>query len=441
MPKLIKCCCNDSFNKNDFEEHFKKCKPFKEKFKEFDNKLCLFLNYFNNIVDLNYIKYLLKSFIKLIDCKLKEYKKKQIREETKENINKNNEIYDNNNNPNEQKKIKKEFYYKKYLFQSIFSLDCIRNWHNSKNNNNKENNFEPPLIKTFDEELTNYCKNNRINYQKIIGSINNLYEKNYNLSYEKNVPNEPYYFLINFIQSLFETKFHTNIIKTLQYKTELLDDNVINNEYKKIYNSFLEGKENEIYQIFFNIIRKYTICKICRFEVEFYGENIITLDLSSLQDLSIKLINNNLDSCLQKYFTDKKVICKNCRNSEAIEKKKFFYPSKALIIYFKRYYHSYKCDIKFPNDLSLNNTDIICSYTVNNFLNNPEYTLKTCISYNNIDKYIAYIYMGDIWYKFINDTKIKISQEEIYEFEPQILIYELKSEKNRKNKQEFQPKD
>ena len=79
MNTKIKCCCQISFNKYAFEEHFIKCESFKEKFKEFDNKLSLLLKDYNNIEDLNYIKYLLKSFIKLIDYKIKESKGSQIK--------------------------------------------------------------------------------------------------------------------------------------------------------------------------------------------------------------------------------------------------------------------------------------------------------------------------------------------------------------------------
>ena len=99
MNTKIKCCCQISFNKYAFEEHFIKCESFKEKFKEFDNKLSLLLKDYNNIEDLNYIKYLLKSFIKLIDYKIKESKGSQIKKKDSfiEKINDFNKSINNNN--------------------------------------------------------------------------------------------------------------------------------------------------------------------------------------------------------------------------------------------------------------------------------------------------------------------------------------------------------
>ena len=304
----------------------------------------------------------------------------------------------------------------------------MRNWYISKNNI-KENKFESKLIKVFYNELNNFYKNNYINYQNILDLIINLYEKKYNLLYKEKIPDEPYYLLNNFIQFLHSDNFHTNLIKTLKYESKSINNNYINNEYHKLYNTFLEKTKNRIIRFFFNIIRNDTFCEKCRFELEFYEENILTLDLSSLQEQK----NINLDLYLKNFFGHNTIKCKNCQNPNVIEKKNFFYPSEVLIIYFKRSYHSYKCDIEFPIILSLNNDNIFCTYTIENIVNNPEYSLKSCISYCKNNKYIAYNYRNEFWYKYIDDKQEKIqnNKNEIYEFEPQMLIYELNLEKNR----------
>ena len=428
MSKKIKCCCQISFNEYVFKEHFLKCKSFKEKFKDFDNKLSLLLKEYNNIEDLNYIKYLLKSFIKLIDYKIKESKGKQIKKEDSI-IDKINEFNNNSSIIIEKVKSKNAYHYSKFLFKSIFSLNSMRNWFNSKNNV-KGNKFESKLIKIFYNELNNFYKNNYINYQNILDLIIDLYEKKYNLLYKEKIPDEPYYLLNYFIQFLHSDNIHTNQIKTLKYESKSIDNNNINNEYDKLYKTFLEKTENRIIKFFFNIIRNYTFCEKCRFELEFYEENILTLDLSSSQELK----NINLDSYLKNFFGHNTIQCKNCQNPNVIEKKKIFYPSDVLIIYFKRSFHSYKCDIEFPIVLTLNNDNIFCTYTVENIINNPEYILKSCISFCRNNKYIVYNYINEIWYKYIDDEQEKIqnNKNEIYEFEPQILIYELNLEKNRK---------
>ena len=429
----IKCYCKNLFNKNDFEEHFKTCNPFIKKFKEFDSKLCLLLKDYNNIEDLNFIKYLLKSFIKLINYKIEKYKKKEEEQEWNYEFNKKKEINHNFNkininfdkNPNnniiiEKKENNNEYYYTKYLFQSIFSLNCMKNWYNQQKGN---------IDYLFYNELNNFYENNKINYENII----DFYKKNIiSLSKEK-IPNEPYYFLNNYLRFLLNIYVEINPIKTLKLGIHP-DINDINNEYKKLYKYFSEKTKNSASRFFFNIIVNFTHCNNCGDALEFNEENIITLDLATFSQVQIK---QNLEINLQCYFDKCSTKCKHCPDQHGFTLKKIFYQSKVLIIYMKRTYHSYISDIIFPFNLSLESySDYFCTYTIENIKIIPNYKLKACISSDAYNQYIGYIYKNKTWYRYVDDEKTEIKNSEIYEFEPQILIYELESESNIKSNEE-----
>ena len=438
MDKKIKCCCKNLFNKNQFENHFKKCELFKQKFKQFDTKLVLLLKEFKNIEDLNYVKYLLKSFIKLIDSKLKSSKDIN----SFQNVNTQNII---NNKKFKELNIKKSFnnnsyiieklpskneyhYYSNYIFQSFFSLNSIKNWYNIKSNDIGNKN-ESSLEKKFYEELKNFYNYKIINFQNII----NEYESKYKFLFNTNLPNEPSYFINYFIEFLINYNPFSLIRSFKIYvKNSNNIENDINNEYKLIYEAFSKKTKNRMCHCFFNIIRNIYICECNESPdiIDFYKENVITLDLSSSQQQNNKL---DLDTYLKKYSSQNLTKCKYCGNKKVRNAKKIFLPSEILIIYFKRFSHTYKCDVSFPIDLELNN--YTCLYTNVSLIKenkfNLKYSLKSCISCKNDNKYIAYIYINNNWYKFFDDKKTNINNttNEIYEFEPQILIYEVMENK------------
>ena len=101
MNENIYCLCGEFLEINNFEKHFKKCESFKQKFNEFDYKICLLLKQFSDKREhLTYIKYLFKSYIKLIDYILNKlnYIKQQNTEENETTINEDKKENNNNNN-------------------------------------------------------------------------------------------------------------------------------------------------------------------------------------------------------------------------------------------------------------------------------------------------------------------------------------------------------
>ena len=80
------------------------------------------------------------------------------------------------------------------------------------------------------------------------------------------------------------------------------------------------------------------------------------------------------------------------------------------------------------------------SQKINSILNlNTTYALSSCISFvQNSGNYFADCCIksqnGNNFYRFINNQIMPININNIYQYEPQVLIYELKNQNNNNNK-------
>ena len=96
----------------------------------------------------------------------------------------------------------------------------------------------------------------------------------------------------------------------------------------------------------------------------------------------------------------------------------------------------FKNDIDFDEKININN--YISKKVFDNKIQfNSNYTLKSCISYSNqINKYFADCYVNGIWVRFM-DSKVEqlVSKNNLFEYEPQMLIYEQIEENNVSNPQ------
>ena len=73
-PNKLKCMCGETFNVNDFQNHFGKCQQFKAEFKDFDSKFGELLKAYSEPKEkLLIVRYLLKLYIAVIEKKLKKY--------------------------------------------------------------------------------------------------------------------------------------------------------------------------------------------------------------------------------------------------------------------------------------------------------------------------------------------------------------------------------
>ena len=70
--KIINCVCNNKFDINSFNKHYKECFYFKSKFKELDDKIVILLKqYLINEEDFYYLIFIFKKFIQQIKSILK----------------------------------------------------------------------------------------------------------------------------------------------------------------------------------------------------------------------------------------------------------------------------------------------------------------------------------------------------------------------------------
>lgn len=432
MNKIFKCYCNNDFDEINFEKHFKKCKPFINKFEEFDKKITYLLqNYSEKKEDLINVKFLLKQFIKLINSKLVDNNNnKNTIEKTNSSINSNktSHIYlfkgetPNNEIRNLLIDNDNDLSYVCQILNSLAYLECIKNWYN--NNNSIMNFSSTSLTKYFFQILSNLYNNKKYNIEKIIDKLNKSYESLFNSKFNFNSKD----FLSFFLELL---HYENNIDINERYISEIKNAEInkkIEDLYNKFENNLKQTQNSIISKNFFNIISYKVFCEECNSSFFYLNiEKIFSFDVDQLPPQEGK--NYNLNNFFEYYSKKYPIKCKNCNNFKAFENKKILYNSEILIIYFKRTSHNDRCDIDFPDKFTINNNSIYPK-SKNEFYFNPNYNLKACISYNAKEKYFSYINLNKNWYRYIDyhskiNHKFVSNPKDIHEFEPQILIYEL----------------
>jgi hypothetical protein len=432
------CLCGVIYDEKEFTKHHRICKHFKKKFNYFDTKLSSILKYYskNNENNLIFIRFLLEQYIKLLNLKLNDSNNnKNI---FKKEINKTLP-----NKLNEKLVIKKKYSIKRIIsfeilsqktdftniymiLKSFSSLKYIKNWFNQLNIDelNKNNNS---LTKEFYSFLYQMY-NNQTNKSLDLKVFKNLYEEKLK-EMNTNILYDPYNFIYNFLLLLHkENNKPLNMIIGNNINIEIMKNEEM--MYNLYYQSYFSSNNSIISQLFFYIVRKTIKCfnKCCPVIYDFECENIFIVDTDYYKNIN-PLKNNErltLGYCLFKYIEKyQQMICNMCQVCTANVYKKIFDPSKVLIIYFKRNYHINKNDIIFPIDINI--SDYVCSKRK---LQHPYYTLKSCIFYCEPDKYYTFTSFDNQWYKSTNEQSLIIcNKEELYIYEPIIIIYELNENK------------
>lgn len=123
----IVCLCGKEFEENEYEKHYKKCKPFFDRFKIFDFKFGEIIRQFSgNQEELLLAKFLLKQFIKEIELRLDIHFK-----------NKNNNRQNINNIISENQNINKN----QDNHNKFNLINVIKNKNNDMNNKVTNQNF------------------------------------------------------------------------------------------------------------------------------------------------------------------------------------------------------------------------------------------------------------------------------------------------------------
>jgi hypothetical protein len=336
-------------------------------------------------------------------------------------------------------KNKGNYSYAHSVLQSICCLDASKEFINSIDFNLIDQNAK------LSKEL--YALINVLNLGKagvsndIIPLFKECYDKNKSIIQSKNVLKEdPFHFLFFLLQFI---HFETNVPKNPNYNINLLNNQSINNKQNdgymfNLYMDFFNQTQNSlISNNFYNIERYLYECPNCNQYYNYGMKTVFRIDVEEV----IKFRNNkfpmkinnkiDLNDCFY-YYNDKIALtCENCGNPNTSKFAQICKPARVLMIAFERKCIGSKNDIYFPIDLDLREF-----INQNIFNNNTNYSLVSCISYdNNSGNYCADCCIkyknNRNFYRFINNQISYINNiNDIYQYEPQVLIYELKNQSN-----------
>lgn len=334
--------------------------------------------------------------------------------------------------------------YANSVLQSLACLDCIKKWYYQLIgfNFNNINITQSSITKLFFNLLFNLYSGKNVDSYYI---INQYYQEVFQV-FRKNPKIDSFHFLFYFLDLL---HFENNYISNSSVGNFNKPDKkcMQNDSYMfNLFQMFFKSTQNSVISTyFFNILKyefrctnpflkcpslyKYQLRKIIQFDVDNYKKY---RDKARPYRMGKNL---NLEECFMCFFGGYDIQCKNCGNFKAKTFSSLLYSTQVLIISFKRNYHSFKCDIDFGTRINISN---FCKNNMHGFTNN-NYILKACISLYNYQKYFADIFINGNWFRFI-DNNYKVldrTKNEIYNYEPELLIYELENTQNSTNINNF----
>ena len=324
------------------------------------------------------------------------------------------------------------------VLQSLSTLECSKEFLLVNNFNNLDMQTKNNLSTTI--ELYNLLSMLYKGHQAFSQDILKYYaNKTKMLNFPQTAySSDPYHFLY-YLLELIHYENNRSYVNNYDFR-QLFNQNIQNqgnDEYmfNLLYNCFKLTQNSFISIYFYNIEKKTTSCLKCGFLYYYSINKIITFNVDlyrMYRDQAYpnkKGSNLSIDECFQCYIGDWNVNCNNC-GLKAITHKKLCCTTKVLFINLQRFNHKYMCDINFPLSLNLINYYSISRSNYLPFI--PFYNLKAIISYNNMRrKYFADCFVSNNnnngWYRFLdNEVNMLINPNmELYNFEPQLLVYEL----------------
>ena len=223
-----------------------------------------------------------------------------------------------------------------------------------------------------------------------------------------------------------------------------LDFNSMKND-NKIYREFLlyiiKTQNSLISNDFLSSLRFIFNCPKC--EIFYYYSFQIILRINI--DISRQTRDNNnpnrkgsilgLSELLESFSSNTPIKCGHCGN-EAKKREKLCLPGKTIIISLERNQHTFSPDVNF--DLNFNFYNYISKSKTQGMNLNTNYELKAVISYANIGNEGIYFAdckikggnSNDFWVRYIGLQNFPIKQNDLFVYEPQILIYEVSNINN-----------
>ena len=279
------------------------------------------------------------------------------------------------------------------------------------------------LLKTL------YFSNNDVCSLDLINSFIN-YAKSFN--YSQALLTNPYSFLSFFLQFLdqeynkiynIQVNFPRNSFHDMQSAVANIQSVRQSTRFSPIFQNF-----------YFPVIFKNKCTRCGLSKIEWTFEKSINIDLDICKSRKQGLIT--LNECLQYYLSGENQLCENCRQYTNFQTRMLFNIGKVLIVNLQKRNYSGNSDPYFKVDININ---------ISQYKDSPQnlqyayYTLKSRILYAGQYGYFADCLVKKnsnipgVWYRYWDNNKKQINENQINEYETIFLIYEMRLNNNLMN--------
>lgn len=238
--------------------------------------------------------------------------------------------------------------------------------------------------------------------------------------FQSNQQCDAHEFFILLLDSIIE---ETKDNKKVVYDSQ--DLTVIERKYYESINRFLSENNSLVSRIYLSTMVNYIECQNCS-----YNNCIFENHFS----LSLDLYNDNLESCLNKYFESNKLNedykCDKCKERNLSTQQQFFYKTpNVLVLHLKRFNQHHNRIIKNNQPIQYHETIDISKYVLNNNLENTKTYELFGVVYHygqmNNGHYTACTkhQISKKWYFYDDETPRQIDNKDIYNSNAYILFY------------------
>ena len=329
------------------------------------------------------------------------------------------------------------FSYVHSVLQSLCFLDSTNNFFSFMEKNGMRFNMLYPIANEFLNIIYNVKNGIISDSQNILYLYSQKYLNNQMNIQSRNVlANDPFHFFYFLLQFL---HLETNVAQ--RYNNSLFNQSLMamrNEDY--MYMLFLqfifETQNSIISNQLFNTVRYMFNCPNCGLYYSFGLQNIFRMKLDTIRyhrdkSMPMKIGNNlNLSELFIHYSGGNYSICKHCNYNKTKRYTRICFPAKTVIISLERKNHCFYKDVDFSFNFDIR--EYISKTKTKGININTNYELKAVISYTkfgNEGKYFADCKiksgMNHIWIRYVDKYYFTIKPQNIFDNEPQILIYEV----------------
>lgn len=331
--------------------------------------------------------------------------------------------------------LNQETSYANASLQVFIQLECVQNWIKQLLSTGNINNpfFNTTLTKDIYLLLDSLSNGMNLDSTKTILD----FDVKTNYMWHKIIGKDPYHFFYYLLELLhLENNNPRNpFFNAMEYQQSIANN--IHNDYQvfQLFNNYMQQTQNSFISYnFFNIQKYLVTCPICNNNFCYDIKKILVFNVNDMLNIRNKLYplkfgsNLTLSDCFEISLFGKNNNCQMCFSNISNEMEKLYDCSNVLIIAFKRYQHSdnYRGDVNFGLDID------ISKYIINQNSDNKIFKLKGVISRYRRDKYYADVFINQNYYRLMDtkdfnqkDVKMLKNVNQLMEFEPQLLIYEI----------------